>query len=533
MALDITVMVIRPGSTTIDLSLDLKSGSWSTVAVGGFADASLTVKGWRTRTQIPYLSIVRVHYDTTLLYEGRVEDLEWSLADGEITTTLTCFGLQRLLADVSVRRVWSKRAIDWQDYTGASIGSILDGGLMTKADLEVSVGNYDLTDLTKSGVQVKGKGTTVPTNGGGGASFTSPIALTRLMADFIISGPNTGSTKIGALQWWSVDGTGTWTNNGSGFASGSIDTALTTGTTRIALGVFNGGAALTPTASDFVQYSNIRLLGTSLTEDASGGFYGGSILRDLIALVPGLTIGLIQDGSDYTIQQLERAVRDTAQSVVDEVAGYYTRKWAVWESLVPGTGRFDWKTVNLDEPHWIVTLDALAKLSLRGSLDGITRTSYVLYTDAASGLDSEASATSADRRNPFVGVGQTKDDITQASFPMTSNTASQLATLESNDKGMYPLVSGRIKIPLTTLVSHGPTGSAKPAFAIRAGETILIADLPKSEPFRAGRDGETLFQIVSSQVEVGGQVTLELESYLPAADVIVARLADVTRSLTG
>jgi hypothetical protein len=47
---------------------------------------------------------------------------------------------------------------------------------------------------------------------------------------------------------------------------------------------------------------------------------------------------------------------------------------------------------------------------------------------------------------------------------------------------------------------------------MRAGENILIADLPKTEVFSQGRDGETLFHIVGVQTDTdAGLVTLELE----------------------
>jgi len=67
------------------------------------------------------------------------------------------------------------------------------------------------------------------------------------------------------------------------------------------------------------------------SEDSAGGVYGGTVLRDLVALCPDLRVGTIEDGSDFTITALERFTRATIRSVVDEVAGYYGREWGVWE----------------------------------------------------------------------------------------------------------------------------------------------------------------------------------------------------------
>jgi hypothetical protein len=78
--------------------------------------------------------------------------------------------------------------------------------------------------------------------------------------------------------------------------------------------------------------------------------------------------------------------------------------------------------------------------------------------------------------------------------------------------------------------SGGPT----PAFLIRAGQNILIADAPKFDPFQIGPDNETLFHIVSVTADLGsGNVTLQLGGFATPSDVIIARLAAVTRVLTG
>src|SRR5206468_1529990 len=108
------------------------------------------------------------------------------------------------------------------------------------------------------------------------------------------------------------------------------------------------------------------------------------------------------------------------KSVVDEVVGYYTREWAVWED-----GRFDWKTRNLDEPQVVIPVAQLTDLELNATVDGVARTVYVQYTDAASGKDLEASASSTDQRNPYVRQARTKDVVVQPGFPMTANTSSQ------------------------------------------------------------------------------------------------------------
>src|SRR5207248_2020172 len=104
------------------------------------------------------------------------------------------------------------------------------------------------------------------------------------------------------------------------------------GADRIRLGMYADALANGGNPPKGVDYTNLRLLGSGTVEDTTGGLYGGTILRDLIALVPDLAVGIIENGEDFTIDQMDRTVRDSALSVVDEVNSYYpTREWGVWE----------------------------------------------------------------------------------------------------------------------------------------------------------------------------------------------------------
>jgi hypothetical protein len=293
-------------------------------------------------------------------------------------------------------------------------------------------------------------------------------------------------------------------------------------------------AATIHVAGDWIQFYDIRVLGTSLTEDfwstpSDGGFYGGTILRDLIALVPGLTIGTIENGSDFVIGAIDRAVRSAVASVVDEVAGYYTREWAVWED-----GRFDWKTVNRDEAQWMIRVaDLQSGSELTSSVDGLAKTVYVLYADATDQRDKEASSTSVDQRNPYVKQGKTKDALASPGFPMIPSTSAQLASRIAGDIGTYPPVQGRLVLPAMRTVQRA-NGPALPAFQIRGGENVLVSDFPKSDLFTQGQDGETQFHVISTEADLdSGLVTLEIEGQTRRSDVLLARLAAATRVFTG
>jgi hypothetical protein len=310
--------------------------------------------------------------------------------------------------------------------------------------------------------------------------------------------------------------------------AGALDAGGFSGGSVVRLGSVNTNAgALTPTAADVVTFTNIRLLGTSLTEDTPGGFYGGTILTDLIGLFSSLFAGTIEAGSDFAIPAIEAGVRTMCDQVVTEVASYYAREWAVWES-----GRFDWKTPNLDEAQWVAPLTEIESLNIKASLDGLTSNVFVLYTNATDGNTAEQIASTSDTRNPFTKLALGRDLLVQAPAVMTASTASALAALRVGEM-TFPLVTGQIVVPITKLLRNA-VGTRLPAALIRAGQNILIPDLPKTEVLRGGRDGETLFHVVSVEAdEAAGTVTLQLEGQSSAASVIAARLAAVTRVVAG
>lgn len=525
MAIPVTVVHLIPGGDAVELGTVATGVSFSTAAVGGFGDCTVTLPG-DLRKRLGYLGMVRLYLGTALLWEGQLEDKSWKFAAESIETTFRAFGLKRKLEETSVRRIWSKRDLALGAAPGG-VGSDIGLTILKTSGLTLDTGTFDPTDLTKTGVQIAGNGTALTVGVGIGAQQQMAIGATvsRLLGTCVLSGANTGAGKLVGYIGSSADGS-TWTDHGQQ-TGGALDITLASSARIIRFFGYIAGA-VTPTSADKLQYYDLRMLGSSLTEDVSGGFYGGTILRDLIGLVGGLTIGTVDDGSDYTIQAIERSVRDASLNVLQEVAGYYTREWAVWDD-----GRFDWKTKNLDEPQWTARIADCDELEIDATLDGTAKTVYVLYTDAASGLDAEASATATDQRNPYVRQAVTKDVLVSPGFPMTSNTSAQLASRIAGDIGARPSASGRCVIKANKLIANS-VGSTKPAALIRGGDNVSFPELPKSDPFLVGRDGETLFHVSSTSVDLtNNTVTLELEGQQTRTDVILARLAASTRVLTG
>jgi hypothetical protein len=523
------VAIGRPGSTPLRLTPLQRSLRWTTAAIGGFGACSFELPGdaGRWKREIPHLATVRIVLDTFVIWEGQVEDVTLRPADGGVS--VSCFGFRRKLEEVSVRRIWSKRDLPWAEAPGGLGANMPFTGIgnLAKADLSVSIGQVDISDLTKIGVRVAGNGVVVATSAGGAAlALIGPnISVQTILFDLTI-----GPANLAAARVW------TWNSYSSGsLASTDFTTSgakSVSGASRDSIGFCgwnNSGVNKTPIASEFCDFLNIRILGTSLGEDVAGGFYGGSILRDLIALVPGLTLGIIEDGSDFTIQTIERAVRSSSMSVVEEVAGFYAREWSIWED-----GRFDWKTANRDEPQWLTRVaDLQSGTEITSSVDGLAKTVYVLYMDAAEQRDKEASSTSTTQANPYVKQGKSQDVLVAPGFPMTSSTSAQLSSRLVTDQGSYPAIRGRLVLPAMLPVKRA-NGPSLPAFQIRSGENVLVSDLPKTDLFQSGRDGETLFHIIGTEAELEtGRVVLEIEGQTRRSDILLARLAAATRGVTG
>lgn len=522
---EVTYLLLRPGRNPLRLIPVAKSLRFSTLAVGGFGSASLTLPGPPSRwhNEIPHLSRLVVTSGGRIVYEGQVEDIAKKIGKSETSTTLQCFGLRRRLNETSVKRIWSKRDLTWEDqpYTQGHPGA-----------WTFSQGRWDPADLSKSGPYFTGTNTATCDDGESRrAIWWAPSGI--YVRKCYLGWNRDGSTSFRA-EFGYYNSAGNYTkvsNQGASLDPVTVSFPADTAA-GLSFGVEINAVTYLPTAADRGKFWKIRALCTSLDEDYQAGnqsgFYGGTILRDLLALVPDLQVGTIEAGSDFAIPAIERFSRSDADSIVREVAGYYGREWAVWED-----GRFDWVTPALDQPQWIIPVADLDDLEISSSVADVARTVYLVYDDAAIGRDAEQSASSTDQRNPYVKQAKTKDLVAPAGFPMTSDSASQLAAKLAADNGGYPTVTGRITLPVGMLARHAYHGPVS-AMQIRAGENILVPDLPKTDPNLPGRDGETLFHIVSTDYDEGAQkIALEVEGFTKRGDQLLARLAAVTRRVTG
>jgi len=518
-----TVVARRPGGEPIEVTPEVETISFSTAALGGFGSCSFAVPLTQaTPSRVPRLSDIQLMHGTKLLWEGRVEDHD--VDHVARTLGLNCFGYRRLLDEKSLKRIWLLRSIGWQ-LVNTLAGS---GSLTFDPDTWAwsTIGRFDDSDLTRSGVRFSAQtGASAGANDAHGAWFHSEAPMRRILFDHI----KVGSDPIRVGVYDSPDGQ-VWTQRYSALPSNtdftSADVALGTGTQFLRLAAwFDSGVGGANVAAEI---ENVRILGATDSEDALGGLYPETILRDLIGQVPGLEEGVIENDTSFAIPQLSRVQRDFAVSVVNEVSGYYRRRWGVWEDR-----RFDWRSPSYDEAQWILRLAQLSECKVRTTTDGSASDYYVVYQNAATALPEEQSDVSTSRRNDFVRAGQRKDEILAAQVGMTAASALRLAERVSGDHGSVPASRGTVRLAALTLVD-GLAGQARPACYIRAGENVLIPELPKDEFAIEGRDGQTLFHVVASSTDMRkAETTLELDGYQRSSEILMARISAATRVLTG
>jgi hypothetical protein len=505
------------------------AANWSSNVPGGFGSATLTIPRMLSQKERGLLGSITIEYEGRVLFEGRVEDAFTTGSKTGLTTELQAFGLQRLLAGTSVRRIWSIRNSLAPAAATSIKGSSTAGAMVLNNNFKIVVGRYDSSRPTLFGftcvspfdAAFVARDTTQV-----GIALPSGIAGARIMFDAICY--SSSANWVLAVHS-SADGV-TYTEhielvaNLAATTQRPVNVALVNNANEIrisgtALGAV-GGAGQGPT---LIEVSNLRVLCTPLVEDAAGGFYGGTILRDLIAQVPGLYPGTIEDGSDFVMAEIQRATRSSALSVVQEIAPLYARDWGVWEG-----GRVDWTTPDLKSGGWVVPLGQASAWRIEQSTDGLSNRVYVTFTDAADQQFKEASADAKSSRNPFVRLGLLQDVVVAAPAAMTSVTAPLLAAKLSNDTGRWPDVKGSLTLLAGQMVKAANGARQVPAFAIRAGDNITIPDLPVEDIYASGQDGQTVFRITQVQASTDGNVELTLEGLTRRIDVLMARLGAVS-----
>lgn len=520
-----TVIVDRPGDRPYELTPTQDSLRFGSAVPGGFGAGSFAVSGdqaWKADRLVPKNATVRVMWGTTIAWEGLVED--HSLDALKRTNTVTCFGKRRLLEGASLKRIWSLRSIPWQaavPVTGLDLVNALTP-TFTPATMFCTVGQFDPTDRTRIGVIADNyQGVATADGDANWGIYTAPSGISIRRVNAKVSNPLHAHCFA---QAYIGNGWSTEFDKDCPVEPTQDYFTCPSNTSQILLGSMSIGSGHKGVWED------IRILCTALEEDVIGGMYADNLIRDLVSLVPGLQARLIESiaSRGFPITSLARPVRDSALSVLEEIAAMFSNEWTVWED-----GYLDWMPASLDEPQWVATIDMFDKLQIDSSVADIAESIYLLYEDAASGEPSEAVASSSSERNPYVKSPYQKDLVVQAPVVMTPRSAARLADLVAQARGDYPTARGTGVVPADVMVQHA-SGHMMPAALIRAGQNLTVPDLPKTDTLAAGSDGQTLFHITAVDTDLkSNRTTFTFDSYNRRIDVVFARVAAVTRVLTG
>lgn len=507
---------------------------WSTNSLGGFGSAAVQIAGERLR-DFPYLAEVQITYGTTVLWEGRIEDRGLRMSGPEWNTTVEMFGYWRILETTGVSRAWSIRSFDWTevDSTYPFAVSCAKTLIYKPVAFKLTVGAFDKNDATRIGLEIRGiDGTTTRAGEMNAAIYRLPPGITAVKLLFTATKAEITAGTVNIFVQDSVGGA-TWTSKYCAGTAGAQTVTLSAGATHVVIGtmitvadVINENLAQLA----YGQIENIRLLCTSLNEDVTNGFYGGTLLTDLVGQLSGVTAGVIEAGSDFSLDEANYTPRQSAADICRSIGSYYTREYGVWDDK-----KLNWTTPDLNAAGYIVPTAELSDFDATWSTDKLARTVYIEYDEAGTGIKREASAVGTDQRNPFVKAGVAKDEVLSAGTPMSSTSATQLANKAIADHGAWVPVTGTAVLSLTRIVRHATLGP-RPAFLIRSGDNITIPDLPKPDgiSYGAGRDGATLFHIVNTDIDpVRSTITLQLEGQLRRTEVLLARLAAKTKTVTG
>lgn len=516
-----------PDRTGQDITERVKNLRFSSAIPGGYADCSFQLDGDQ-RDLIPHLSTLTIVNGSTLVWQGQVEDVDLtSLA----TTSVTAFGFRRLLTETSLRRIWRSTDLGRWRTLQMPPGAAIDASFTRVAAASVGIGTFDIADLTKRGVKiagtgVSGSGPTWAVGESDGAEIIAPsgITFTRMRATVTKVG---GFGSLTLTPKWSPDGS-TWTSGTAISATGSINETPANSPDRVRLLMHVIGVGAAVDSADYYETTAIRLFGTSLDEDTTTGFNGGTILRDLIAQVPGLVAGTIETGSDFAIDDIALWERDSALAALEAIVALYSRDWAVWEE-----GRFDWVTRQPDgNVRYAISLQDVTDARIDTTLDGMPRTVYVVYTDASTQIEEEASAASTALSNPYVLAGRNRHLVVRQGV-MTAATAAALAQQLATKLGTIVPARGSVSMALTQMVES--QDSKVPAVTILPGDIISLYDMPgTSGILTPERDSRRVFRIVAAEADVdANRVSFDVESPGASVDQLLAQLAAVTRSVTG
>jgi len=412
-------------------------------------------------------------------WEGRLEDI--AIVPGGLS--LTAFGYQRALSDLLYTALWSMTG------TAGWRPAAFDGWVPER---------YEMDNNNRLYISLKNGAIYGHDNHYGELAYASPdkqlLSIVSFSADYDANLPTGWQARIITTDPDNSNRSTAFTLTGDGTPqTGTID-VNTTARRRVALGLRNNtGSAYTNTAQTgnyYIRLTNIRFKAVS----KSTSVLASDIAASLVTYTNGINPTQLSAKTTWiqpTATDLLSEMYEDARPA-DILTGLATRHayvWSVWE------GRGLWfQPAAAVGRQWYI--DIGGELNLQRSLDNVVNRVYATYRDASNQTLRTGKATGDVEK-----FGVTRDNVLDARTTSSTQAESQRDALLTDQS----IVQLRAKVGVKRLVDA--LGVSAPFWAVRAGDTVSIRDLPPTlgaeiDNIRTFRVGETDYNVTDNVLTI-------------------------------
>lgn len=238
----------------------------------------------------------------------------------------------------------------------------------------------------------------------------------------------------------------------------------------------------------------------SLTATAAPGYYGHSLIQNIVArtaplLTSYLGPGSVEQNTSFVVPQAVFLDPTTGEDAVMMINGYFLWEWGVYDDKT-----FFWRAPDPNRLVWQARKDQGASVSLEGEtaeaqFNGV----IVRYTDTSGSRQIagppatywEGGVARADVTNATLVDTSTDNAVNRAGIPRrwgVLDVGPVTSSLGAVQLGVVWLAEHRLPQRRGTITVQGqvehPTEGVVPPWRVRAGDGIVVPDLPGDEPRR-------------------------------------------------
>lgn len=435
---------------------------------------------------------------TGVVWEGRLEDI--AIVDGGIS--LSAFGYQRALSDMPYTALWSKSgSADWRPVT-------TDEAAAMQPDRYEMDNNNRLYIAPRKGENYNnqthiGAYSYAAPHGGNDATlatFACSYSMT-LPAGWEFRVQTRDDDFANAVVENTVTATGV-------NQTGTLNLTLTA-KNRIVVEIRNNTGGASAIAADtgtwFLKLTSLRLKNAT-----TATITAGQIAAALAAAVSNLNSSqLAADAAligPTTTDMLDELYEDEwPAAILDRLGILHGYQWSVWEDR-----RLTFQAVTTAPRAWYVDVGGL---ELQRSLDRVRNSAYAVYRDAAGRTLRTATIGNTD--------SQARYGIIRRGFVSVQTTSlSEAQTHRGVWLTDHANMQARARIEFDRV--YDATGAPWPLYAMRAGDTVTLRNLPPT--LSTGVDRIRTFTIGETDYDAAGDsITIAPDDPIPTLVTLVAR----------